>query len=102
MIWMEAGGFQMADPPNFHCRIRTTRLGDTPGITRDYPDTTLAKALGYPSVSRLRPVGWLDNQTALIEVRQESWEKASLVKLDVINGTLTEISKGSFVGFGYE
>jgi len=77
-------------------------MGGTPGPVRDVTDTTLADALGYAQVSRLKPVGWLDNQTALIEVRQESWEKASLVKLDVVTGKLSEFSQGSFVGFGYE
>ena len=102
MAWMEASGFQLSETPNFHCRIRVAQMGGTPGPVRDVTDTTLADALGYAQVSRLKPVGWLDNQTALIEVRQESWEKASLVKLDVVTGKLSEFSQGSFVGFGYE
>jgi hypothetical protein len=102
MIWMEAGGSQMAETPTFHSRIRVAQLGETFGLIRDVKDSSLADALGYPLVSRLQPVGWLDNQTALIEVRQESWEKASLVKLDVTTGMLSEFSKGSFVDFGYE
>ena len=102
MAWMEASGFQMSETPNFHCRIRVARLGDAPSLVRDVTDTALVDALGYALVSRLKPVGWLDNQTLLIEVCQESWEKASLVKLDVATGKLTELCKGSFVGFGYE
>ena len=102
MTWMEASGFQMSETPNFHCRIRVAQFGDTPGLVRDVTDTALADALGYALVSRLNPVGWLDNQTALIEVRQESWEQVSLVKLDVATGKLTELCKGSFVGFGYD
>ena len=102
MTWMEASGFQMSETPNFHCRIRVTQFGDTPGLVRDVTDIALADALGYALVSRLNPVGWLDNQTALIEVRQESWEQVSLVKLDVATGKLTELCKGSFVGFGYD
>ena len=102
IAWMEASGFQMSETPNFHCRIRVTHLGDTPGLVRDITDTALANAMGYPLVSQLKPVGWLDNQTLLIEVRHESWEKASLVKLDVATGKLSEFSKGSFVDFGYE
>ena len=99
---MEASGFQMSETPDFHCRIRVEQLGSAPGLVQDVTDTSLAKALGYAQVSRLQPVGWLDDQTALIEVRQESWEKASLVKLDVVTGKLSEFSQGSFVGFGYE
>ncbi len=102
IAWMEASGFQMSETPNFHCRIRVSQLGDIPGLVWDVTDTALADALGYAPVSRLKPVGWLDNQTALIEVRQESWEQVSLVKLDVATGKLTELCKGSFVGFGYE
>ena len=102
MAWMEASGFQMSETPNFHSRIRVAQLGTAPGLVRDVTDASLAKALGYAQVSRMQPVGWLDNQTLLIEVRQESWEKASLVKLDVATGDLSEFSQGSFVGFGYE
>jgi hypothetical protein len=102
MAWMEGSGFQMSETPNFHSRIRVAQLGDVPGLIRDEMDTALANTLGYPFVSWLKPVGWLDNQTLLIEMRQESWEKAFLVKLDVATGKFSEFSKGSFVGFGYE
>ena len=102
MAWMEASGFQMLETPNFHSRIRVAQFGNIPGLVRDVTDSALADALGYALVSRLQPVGWLDNQMLLIEVRQESWEKASLVKLDVATGKITEFCKGSFVGFGYE
>ncbi len=102
MAWMEGSGFQMAETPNFHSRIRVAQLGDVPGLVRDVTDSTLAEVLGYPLVSRLMPVGWLDSQVLLIEVRQDNWEKVSLVKLEVATGKLSEFSKGSFVGFGYE
>jgi hypothetical protein len=102
MAWMEGSGFQMAEISNFHSRIRIAQLGDVPGLVRDVTDVTLAETLGYPLVGRLEPVGWLDNQVLLIEAHLGSWENASLVKLDVATGKLTEFSKGSFVGFGYE
>jgi hypothetical protein len=102
MAWMEGSGFQMAETPNFHSRIRIAQLGDIPGLVRDVTDTALADALGYPLVGRLEPVGWLDNQVLLIEAHLDSWENVSLVKLDVATGKLSEFSKGSFVGFGYE
>jgi hypothetical protein len=102
MAWMEGSGFQMAETPNFHSRIRVAQLGDVPGLVRDVTDSAVVNALGYSLVGRLLPVGWLDNQVLLIEVHQENWENASLVKLDVITGKLSEFSKGSFVGFGYE
>jgi hypothetical protein len=37
-----------------------------------------------------------------IEAHLDSWENVSLVKLEVATGKLSEFSKGSFVGFGYE
>jgi hypothetical protein len=102
MAWMEGSGFQMAETPNFHSRIRIAQLGGVPGLVRDVTDTALEEALGYPQVGRIIPVGWLDNQVLLIEVHQDSWEKTSMVKLDVATGKLSEFSKGSFVGFGYD
>jgi hypothetical protein len=102
MAWMEGSGFQMAETPNFHSRIRVAQLEDVPGLVRDVTDAALADALGYPLVGRLEPVGWLDNQVLLFEAHLDSWENVSLVKLDVATGKLSEFSKGSFVGFGYE
>jgi hypothetical protein len=102
MAWMEGSGFQMSETPNFHCRVRVAQLDESIGVVRDLTDTSVADTLGIPIVARIKPVGWLDNHTVLIEVRQDDWNKVSLAKLDVVSGTLTIFFKGSFIGFVYE
>jgi len=102
VAWMEASGTHMAEVPNFRSRIRVTQLPNASGLIHDILDTAVAALLGSSSVTHLKPVGWLDNQTLLIEARQESWEDVALVKLDVTTGGLSIFCQGSFVGFAYE
>ena len=102
IVWMEASGFHMAEVPDFRSRIRVAQLPNVSGLIHDIQDTTFAQLVGSPSVSQMKPVGWLDNQTVLVEVHQESWENVTLVKLDVTTGGLSIFCQGSFVGFVYE
>ena len=102
VAWMEASGTHMSEPPNFHSRIRVIQMGEKPVLVRDLNETTISQNFGYPAINFMKPVGWLDNQTLLIEMHQESWEKVSLLRLDVASGTVVELWKGSFVGFIYE
>lgn len=100
--WMEASGSHMAEVPNFRSRIRVAQLPNISGLIHDIQDTAFANLVGSPSVSQMKPVGWLDDQTLLIEVRGESWENVTLVELDVATGGLSVFCQGGFVGFVYE
>lgn len=100
--WMEASGSHMAEVPDFRSRIRVAQLPNVSGLIHDIQDTSFAKLVSCPNVSHMKPVGWLDDQTLLVEVRGESWENATLVELDVTTGGLSIFCQGSFVGFVYE
>jgi hypothetical protein len=50
----------------------------------------------------MRPAGWLDDQTLLIEVRAENWQDATLLRLSLSDGSLTLFASGSFLAFGYQ
>ena len=102
MSWMEGSGFQMAETPNFHSRLRIAQMGATAGVVLDLTDVAAAKTLGYTTLARIKPVGWLDNKSVLLEVRQENWDQVALVKLDVASGSLSAFCNGSFVAFAYE
>ena len=101
IAWMEASGSHMAEVPDFRSRIRVAQLPNVSGLIHDIQDTKFAALLGSSSVSRMNPVGWLDTHTLLIEVRQEIWEKVTLVEMDVTTGGLSIFCQGSFVGFVY-
>ena len=77
-------------------------MGATAGVVLDLTDVASAKTLGYTALARIKPVGWLDNKSVLIEVRQENWEQVALVKLDIASGSLSAFCNGSFVAFAYE
>jgi hypothetical protein len=57
--------------------------------------------LNADAVTYLRPVGWLDNNSLLIEARGENWEDANIVRLDLNDGKLYQFAGGAFVSFLY-
>ena len=49
----------------------------------------------------MRPIGWLNTQTLVIEVHGNDWNTAALIKYDIFSGSLAVICQGSFAGFSY-
>jgi hypothetical protein len=98
VAWMEGSGWTMAETPNFHATIR---VGTTGGAWLvDYPDTMLASLLGT-AVAWVEPVGWLDDQRLVLQVRGTDWSDASVVVMDITTNYLTYLTAGTFVGFVY-
>jgi len=99
--WLEASGSVVSEPSNFHPRIR---IGDIQngGVVRDLMDTSAAQAINGYQATFMRPVGWLNNETLLVEVRGQDWENVSLLRYNVLSGKLSVFSSGSFAGFGYQ
>ena len=96
VAWMEGSGWTMAETPNFHATIR---VGTTGGAwLMDYPDTMLASLLGT-AVAWAEPVGWLDDQRLVLQVRGTDWSDASVVVMDITTNYLTYLTSGAFVGF---
>ena len=71
-------------------------------VVRDLADATTARAINSDQVTFMRPVGWLNDEILLIEVRGQDWGDVSLLRYDVSSGGLSIFSSGSFVGFGYQ
>ena len=99
--WLEASGSMISEPSNFHTRVR---IGDIKngGVVRDLLDTSAAQAIHGDQVAFMRPAGWLNNETLLVEVRDQDWETVSLLRYNVLSGELSIFSSGSFAGFGYQ
>jgi len=98
IAWMEGSGSGMADVPNFHA---TVRVGTTQGAwLADYPDTMIANLLGSP-VAWVQPVGWLDENRLVLQVRGANWDDSSLVIVDVATNLPTRLAAGTFVEFVY-
>jgi len=99
--WLEVSGSMVSEPSNFHPRVR---IGDIQngGIVRDLVDTSAAQAINGNQITFMRPAGWLNNETLLVEVRGQDWENVSLLSYNVLSGGLSIFSSGSFAGFGYQ
>jgi len=97
--WLEAGGSLLGDPP-FHPRVR---VGDTAsgGVVAETDSVAATQVLGWGTVSFLKPAGFLDAQTVVIEARGEEWGTVALLKYGFATGSLSVLCQGSFAGFVY-
>ncbi|MDP2965846.1 MAG: hypothetical protein Q8N39_07400 [Pelolinea sp.] len=98
--WLEASGSMIAKLPNFQARIRVGDIA-TGEVVYEVDSTMAAQSLGWERASFMKPVGWLDAQTLVIEARGSDWDTASLVKYELASGSLTILCQGSFAGFAY-
>jgi hypothetical protein len=91
----------IAEPPDFKAR---TRIGDIEAGTVIYEmdSSTASQVLGWDRVSFMRPVGWFNAQTLVIEVRGSVWNTSALIKYDISTGSQELLCDGSFAGFSYQ
>ena len=98
--WLEASGSMVAEPPTFLTRIRVGEITSM-AVVAEIDSVSAAQAMGWERVSFMKPVGWLDAQTVVVEVRGNDWPTAALVKFDIASGNLTVLCPGSFAGFAF-
>ncbi len=100
VAWMEGSGSLTSDPPDFQAVVRVGSLADE-AIEAEVDSTAAAQALNLTGIAFLKPAGWLDDHTLLIEARGADWEQAYLLRFDLQSGGLATFSPGSFLGFSY-
>jgi len=98
--WLEAGGSFAAEPGTYHSVVRIGEVNNG-SVDYDIEDNSVAQALGITRIAFMKPVGWLDNQTLLIETRTTDWGQVVLVRANLVNGTLAYFCDGAFTGFVY-
>ncbi len=97
VAWMEASGYRMDEPPTFHSVVR---LGSTDGRRiGDYEGSFFDATAGFPVVWA-EPVGWLDNDSVLIQVGGVDWHDSAVLLLD-LSGAMTYLASGNFIGLTY-
>ena len=97
VAWMEGSGYRMDTPYTFKSILR---VGSTAGtVIGDFPADFFSSAAGF-SVVWANPVGWLDSDSVLVQVNDESGSRASVLRLD-LPGTAVQVSNGNFAGFTY-
>lgn len=95
VAWREASGWQMAETPDFHSRIRAADLEGN--LVLDLQDSAFSGL--HSSWTHVRPVAWLDEQTLLVQL---GWGgTAVLARLPLSDPTPVFFANGAFVGFTY-
>lgn len=97
--WLEASGSLTGDP-EFQPRVR---VGDASNgrILAEMDKTIAAQAAGWGFVSWMKPVGFLNNQTVLVEARGENWGTVAVLAFDLSANSVSLFHQGSFSGFAY-
>ena len=100
IAWLEAGGSFAAKPSTYRSVVRIGEVGNG-SVDYDIEDSSVAQALSAAQITFMYPVGWLDNQTLLIETRTVDWGQVVLVRADLADGTLAYFCDGAFAEFVY-
>jgi hypothetical protein len=99
VAWKEGSGWLMSDVPNFHATIRIATVKGE--LVAEISEAAISNVTGAQKVDWVRPVGWLDGQTLLLEVRLNEWNNASLMRVNFDGSGLATLAAGSFAGFLY-
>ncbi len=98
VAWMEGQGWQMAEVPDFSSRIRIASYDGT--LLWDIPDTQFNAVVGGQA-QRVEPVGFLDAETLLVQVRRDEWSDTHLVRVNTSSGELSYFCSGVFLELYY-
>lgn len=98
--WLEASGSFVSEPVSYRSLVRIANLTSTT-VDHETEDTNIAQLLGIGRISFMKPVGWLDSQTLLIEVRGADWGQVHLVSYNLNDDMLAFFCEGSFAGLTY-
>lgn len=94
VAWMECGGSMM--DASLHCVVK---IGVMDGTI--LYDSAISSAIGGGPVYWVQPMGWLDNDTVLVQIRRYDSDRPQLVSINVDNGSIAEVCEGNFIGFVY-
>jgi hypothetical protein len=99
VAWMEGSGWTMAENPDFHINIR---IATSSGIQlANIPQTAFDNIASSEKISWAQPVGWLDGQTLIVQVRFQAWTNAALMRVDFDGSNPLYLATGTFVTFLY-
>ncbi len=97
VAWMEGDGNYMGELADFRS---TLRFGSSDGAALlDLLSSSFDSAAGF-SVAYVRPMGWLDNQTVIVQVDSIESTQDTVLSAN-LSGEIKFIGKGNFVCFTY-
>ncbi|HSQ27155.1 MAG TPA: DUF333 domain-containing protein [Anaerolineales bacterium] len=99
IAWREAQGCQQE--PDFHQRVRVATIDGQ--MLGEFTDIRLFKTAQIENGNSIDLVGWLDEETILIEVTTlEKPHNSILVKINVLMGESSYFASGFFAGWFYQ
>jgi len=99
VAWMEGSGMRLTSVPDFNILIR---IASTNGeITSEFPDKAVADAVGSQDIQWVEPVGWLDEETLLLQVNFNTWDKVAIVRVKFDGSEMSTLAPGNFTAFIY-
>ena len=99
VAWMEVSQSSYSDY-DYDLTVRVGNL-ETGEVEMEIDENAAMLALGINAIDQLQPVGWLDADTLLIQVRGLDWSNAMLLQMRLSEHQLTQFSRGTFVSFIY-
>lgn len=94
VAWMECGGSMM--DASLHCVVKVGVMDGTVLY-----DSAISSAIGGGPVYWVQPMGWLDSDTVLVQIRRYDSDRPQLVKISMDNGSIAEVCEGNFIGLVY-
>jgi hypothetical protein len=99
VAWMEASGLRLAAVPDFNILIRVAAT-DGQMIT-EFAAVSVAEAVGSQNIQWVEPVGWLDNETLLLQVHFDTWAQTEIVSVKYDGSEMSPLAAGNFANFIY-
>ena len=99
VAWMEASVFRLAAVPDFNILIRIASTGDQ--MITEFPANSVAQAVGSQNIQWVEPIGWLDNENLLLQVRFDTWAQTEIVSVKYDGSEMSALVAGNFANFIY-
>jgi len=97
VAWMEGDGNYMGEMADFRSTLRFGLIDGTALL--DYPASSFDNVAGF-SVGFIKPMGWLDNQTVIVQVESIEWTQDTVLAVNLA-GEIKFIGIGDFICFIY-
>lgn len=98
VAWIEASGYIMDEPVTFQTNLRIAETEGT--MDSQYLDDFFQTAAGFPILSA-QPVGWLDNDTLLIQVGGFNPGESALLRFELAEEDIAYLASGYFITLTY-
>jgi Tfp pilus assembly protein PilZ len=89
----------MPEDQDFYTMIRIASTGGFHLV--DIPRKVFDHIASAEKISWIEPVGWLNEQTLVVQVRFEDWNNAALIRVNLDGSNPLYLASGTFVAFLY-